>query len=128
VPHFLVAAEAMFSGAHTLPGVPKCEQMHGHNWRVRVTARVEAGALDASGIGVDFRVVAKAAEQAVADFDHAYLNDLPPFRSHAPSAERVAIVVSERVGQHFAATAPGARVDHVEVWETPQFRVTYHPD
>jgi 6-pyruvoyltetrahydropterin/6-carboxytetrahydropterin synthase len=128
VAHYLVAAEAMFSGAHTLPGVPQCEQMHGHNWRVRVTARIEAGALDTAGIGVDFRVVAEAAARAVADFDHAYLNDLEPFRSHPPSAERVAAVISDRVRDHLATAAPGARVDHIEVWETPHFRVTYHPD
>jgi 6-pyruvoyltetrahydropterin/6-carboxytetrahydropterin synthase len=128
VPHYFLAAETMFSGAHTLPGVPQCERMHGHNWRIRVTVRVEEGALDAAGIGVDFRVVQQAAQHAVADFDHAYLNDLAPFRSRPPSAERVAAVICERVTQHLATDAPPARVDHVDVWETPHFRVTYHPD
>jgi 6-pyruvoyltetrahydropterin/6-carboxytetrahydropterin synthase len=128
MPHYLLSAETMFSGAHTLPGVPQCERMHGHNWRVRVTVHVDAGALDSSGIGVDFRVVEQAAQRAVADFDHAYLNDLEPFRKAAPSAERVAAVVGERVRRQLTAEAPGARVDHVDVWETPHFRVTYFPD
>ena len=102
--------------------------MHGHNWRVRVTVRVDASQLDATGIGVDFRVVEQAARNAVADFDHAYLNDLEPFRTHAPSAEHVAAVICERVGQQLAAETPAARVDHIDVWETPQFRVTFHPE
>jgi 6-pyruvoyltetrahydropterin/6-carboxytetrahydropterin synthase len=118
----------MFSGAHTLPGVPQCERMHGHNWRVRVTVRVESDTLGDAGIGVDFRLVAQSAEQAVADFDHAYLNDLTPFRTQPPSAERVAAVICDRVRTHLATEAPTARVEHVDVWETPHFRVTYHPD
>ena len=126
--HFLLSAEAMFSGAHTLPGVPQCERMHGHNWRVRVTVRVDAGELDATGIGVDFRAIEQAACTAVADFDHAYLNDLEPFRSQPPSAERVAVVVSERVARSLATDAPAAIVEQVELWETPHFRVTYRPD
>lgn len=126
--HFLLSAEASFSGAHTLPGVPQCERLHGHNWRVRVTVRVEAGALDAVGIGVDFRAIEQAACSAVEDFDHAYLNELEPFRAQPPSAERVAVVVAERVVGYLATEAPGAKVEQVEVWETPHFRVTYHPD
>ena len=126
--YFLLSAEAMFSGAHTLPGVPLCERMHGHNWRVRVTVRVDAGALGATGIGVDFRAIEQAARDSVADFDHAYLNDLEPFRSHPPSAERVAVVVADRIVARLAADAAAAKVEQVEVWETPHFRVTYHPD
>ena len=53
--HFLLSAEATFSAAHTLPGVPLCDRMHGHNWRVRVTVRVDATELDQHGMGVDFR-------------------------------------------------------------------------
>lgn len=125
--HFLLSAEATFSGAHTLPGVPLCERMHGHNWRVRVTVRVDADALDAAGIGVDFRAIEEAARDAVADFDHAYLNDLEPFRSRPPSAERVAVVVADRVTARLSADAPTANVEQVEIWETPHFRVTYRP-
>ena len=43
---FLLSAEAAFAAAHTLPGVDMCARMHGHNWRVRVTARVEADRID----------------------------------------------------------------------------------
>ncbi len=125
--HYLLSAEASFSAAHTLPGVPTCERMHGHNWRVRVTVRVDADALDRVGMGVDFRVIEQAAGEAVADFDHTYLNENDVFGEYLPTAERVAVVVCERVQATLSDTAPAARVEAVEVWEMPQYRVSYHP-
>src|SRR5882724_12661876 len=82
--HFLLSADATFSAAHTLPGIEMCERMHGHNWRVRLTVRVDEGALDQVGMGVDFRVVEKIARDVVADFEHRYLNELEPFRKVLP--------------------------------------------
>jgi 6-pyruvoyltetrahydropterin/6-carboxytetrahydropterin synthase len=127
VAHYLLSAEATFAAAHTLPGVAKCERMHGHNWRVRLTVRVEAAALDEGGMAVDFRVVEDAVRAAVSEFDHAYLNDLEPFGDNPPTAERLAEVVCQRTSEQLGAAAPGARVDAVEIWETPQYRVEYRP-
>jgi len=126
--HFLLSAEASFSGAHTLPGVPVCERMHGHNWRVRVTVRVDEAALDQVGMGVDFRTIEDETQRVVAAFDHTYLNDLDAFAGRLPTAENVARVVSERVAQRLVAVAPAASVTEVEVWEMPQYRVSYRPD
>ena len=125
--HFLLSAEASFAAAHTLPGVPLCERMHGHNWRVRLTVRVADVELDDGGMAVDFRVVEEAVRRAVAEFDHRYLNDLEPFRHHAPTAERLARVVAERVASQLTESAPVAAVDAVDVWETPQYHVSYRP-
>ena len=125
--HFLLSAETTFAAAHTLPGVEKCERMHGHNWRVRLTVRVEADALNEGGMAVDFRVVEEAVRDAVSEFDHAYLNDLAPFGDCPPTAERLAIVVCERTSHRLASAAPAACVDAVEIWETPQYRVEYRP-
>ena len=60
-PHFLLSGEATFSAAHTLPGVDMCERMHGHNWRVRLTVRVDDDGLDDIGMGVDFRALEQVA-------------------------------------------------------------------
>jgi 6-pyruvoyltetrahydropterin/6-carboxytetrahydropterin synthase len=126
-PHFLLSAEAMFSAAHTLPGVPMCERMHGHNWRVRVTVRVAQTHLDAVGMAVDFRAIERTARDAVADFEHAHLNELEPFQERPPTAERVAQVVCGRVTRRLVDIAPAATVEEVEVWELPQYRVSYRP-
>jgi 6-pyruvoyltetrahydropterin/6-carboxytetrahydropterin synthase len=126
--HFLLSAEATFSAAHTLPGVPQCDRMHGHNWRVRVTVRVDATALDRHGMGVDFRVIERATRDAVAEFDHAYLNECAPFHERPPTAERMAVVVAQRVRDRLAREAAAARIAQVDVWELPQYRVSYRPD
>lgn len=128
MPYFLLSAEAAFSAAHTLPGVPGCERLHGHNWRVRVTVRVDAKTLDRRGIGVDFRVIEQAAADAVSDFDHTYLNEREVFRDQPPSAERVAAVVCQRVSATLRDAASGATVTEVEVWEKPEYRVSYRSE
>ena len=126
--HYLLSAEAGFSAAHTLAGVDQCSRMHGHNWRVRVTVRVGADRLDGQGMGVDFRDLERLTRDAVNDFEHRYLNELPPFAAHAPSAETIARVVGERVTQRLAGHPSGAAVTQVELWEMPQYKVVYHPD
>lgn len=125
--HFLLSAEATFSAAHTLPDVPRCDRMHGHNWRVRVTVRVNVDALDHRGMGVDFRLIEQATQDAVAEFDHTYLNEITPFLERPPTAERMAVVVEERVRERLSRDAPAARITAVDVWELPQYRVSYRP-
>jgi 6-pyruvoyltetrahydropterin/6-carboxytetrahydropterin synthase len=125
--HFLLSAEAGFSAAHTLPGVDRCGNMHGHNWRVRVTVRVSAEQLDGHGMGVDFRDLERVTREAVGDFEHSYLNDLATFASRPPSAETIARVVSERVTRSLAEHPSGAAVTQVELWEMPQYKVVYRP-
>jgi 6-pyruvoyltetrahydropterin/6-carboxytetrahydropterin synthase len=127
--HYLLSAEATFSAAHTLPGVDKCENLHGHDWRVRITVRVEEDGLDRNGMGTDFRVIEQAARSAVADLDHRYLNDLPEFRGVAPTAEFLARLLAERSAAALADVTPPptASLDTVEVWEMPEYRVVYRP-
>lgn len=124
---YLLSAETTFSAAHTLPGVEACERLHGHNWRLRVTVRVAPDTLDASGMGVDFRLLEQWASDAVSDFEHQYLNDLPPFAGAPPTAEHLARIVCDRMGSRLADEAPAAKVAEVEVWEMPQYRVVYRP-
>ena len=124
---FLLSADATFSAAHTLPGIDMCERMHGHNWRIRLTVRIEDGALDKTGMGVDFRVVEKIARDSVAEFEHRYLNDLEPFKQRLPTAEHLAQVVATRAAAQLAKAAPAARVAEVELWETPEYRLVYRP-
>jgi 6-pyruvoyltetrahydropterin/6-carboxytetrahydropterin synthase len=124
---FLLSAEATFAAAHTLPGVDMCSRMHGHNWRVRVTVRVAAERLDALGMGVDFRDIERHTRDVVSAFEHRYLNDLPAFAAHPPTAETIARVVAEQVAARLAGHPTGADVTEVELWEMPQYKVTYRP-
>jgi len=124
---YLLSAEATFAAAHTLPGVDMCARMHGHNWRVRVTVRVAAARLDATGMGLDFRDLERFAREATSEFEHRYLNDLPAFQDRPPTAETLARVVAERIAAAVTGHASGAEVAEVELWETPLFKVSYRP-
>ena len=51
---YSIKIEAYFSAAHYLRGYRgKCEELHGHNWKVEVT--VEAEKPDKIGMGLDFK-------------------------------------------------------------------------
>jgi len=125
--YYTLAAEAGFSAAHRLPDVDKCDRLHGHNWRVRLTVRIDEADLDEVGMGIDFREIEITAKEAVADFDHAYLNDLEPFRDRYPTAERLAKVVYDRAAARLTDISPTAELVKVEAWEMSDYRVTYRP-
>ena len=124
---YLLSAEATFSAAHTLPGVAVCDRLHGHDWRIRLTVRVDESHMGDDAMGIDFRVIEDIAKKAVADFDHRYLNDLEPFKNHSPTAERLALVICTAASRQLAADAPHASVEQVELWELPQYKVVYRP-
>ncbi len=125
--HYLLSAETTFSAAHTLPGVHLCDGLHGHNWRVRLTVRVEEDGIGPHGMGLDFREIENVVKNTVAGFDHQYLNDLEPFNGHVPSAERVVRAIYESACDRLHKVAPHVSVQEVELWELPEYRVVYRP-
>jgi 6-pyruvoyltetrahydropterin/6-carboxytetrahydropterin synthase len=110
--------EADFAAAHFLSHYHgKCENLHGHNYRVRLWVRGET--LDHGGMLVDFGLLKKTLREVLAALDHTNLNDNPAFKND-PSAERIAQYIFEKV-----ETALGdfsinpALLQAVEVYETP---------
>ena len=78
-----------FSGGHHLRNYPgNCEKPHGHNWKVKVTARVRE--LDELGMGIDFKVLKKEVNRVVDALDHCDLNEHPAFQARNPSSEHIA--------------------------------------
>ena len=125
--HYLLSAETSFSAAHRLPGVETCDRIHGHDWRVRLTVRVDAAALGPGGMALDFRELERTAREAVEDFEHRDLNALPAFAGAAPTAEQVARIVCERAHAALERAGGAAREQEVDDWETPTYRVVYRP-
>jgi 6-pyruvoyltetrahydropterin/6-carboxytetrahydropterin synthase len=119
---YTVRVEAGFAAAHFLARYHgKCEKLHGHNYRVRVTA---AGTqLDEGGMLVDFGVMKSALHAVTAELDHTCLNDHPAFSDGSPSSERIAAFIYERMHQGL----PGVPLTLVEVFETDINRATYAP-
>jgi 6-pyruvoyltetrahydropterin/6-carboxytetrahydropterin synthase len=119
---YSVRVEDGFSAAHFLTRYHgKCERLHGHNYRVRVTAAGDG--LDEGGMLLDFGVMKAALRAITGELDHTSLNDHPAFADGCPSSERIARFVYERI--HGAL--PDARITLVEVYETEINRATYSP-
>ena len=86
---FEVSVEQSFAAGHALRNYHgKCENVHGHNYRVRVT--VQGPQLDAIGLLVDFVEVKKLMHRVIDRLDHQFINDLAPFDTMNPSAENMA--------------------------------------
>src|SRR4030042_3816578 len=75
---YTVRVQAGFAAAHFLAHYHgKCERLHGHNYRVRVTAT--GSQLDAGGLLVGFGVLKGALKEILAELDHSSLNAHPAF-------------------------------------------------
>ena len=119
---YRVTVQQHFDAAHYLRGYQgKCERVHGHRFEVVVS--VEAQGLDNIGIAFDFVELKRQLNQVLDDFDHRCLNDVSPFDRINPSSENIAANIYQRL----AALLPGVTLSSVEVWESPESRVTYIP-
>ena len=122
---FEVTVEQTFAAGHALRNYRgKCENVHGHNYRVRVT--VQGSQLDATGLLVDFADVNRLISGTVEYLDHRFINDLPPFDQLNPSAENIAKYFYERVSGGLKSEV-AARVSQVQVWETDVSSAVYRP-
>jgi 6-pyruvoyltetrahydropterin/6-carboxytetrahydropterin synthase len=121
---FEISVDYTFAAGHALRGYKgKCENVHGHNYKVRV---IVAGAkLNQIGLLMDFVDLRAAIRAMVEKWDHRFLNDLPPFDKLNPSAENMAQVFCEGVAPDVARL--GLRVRSVTVWETDTTSATYRP-
>ncbi len=123
---FQVSVEETFSAGHALRGYRgKCENVHGHNYRVRVT--LEGPQLDAVGLLVDFTRLKQLIREIMGGLDHQFMNDLEPFKTVNPSAENVAKYFYDEVARQLKDLPPGARVTDVVLWETDTSRAQYRP-
>ncbi len=104
---FEVSVEETFSAGHALRGYKgKCENPHGHNYRVRVN--VEGEQLDSIGLLFDFAQLKKILRELIADVDHKFLNDQAPFDAINPSAENIAKFLYDETSQRDVPDGPCA--------------------
>jgi 6-pyruvoyltetrahydropterin/6-carboxytetrahydropterin synthase len=123
---FQVSVEESFSAGHALRGYRgKCENVHGHNYRVRVT--LEGQQLDSIGLLVDFTQLKQVMREIIGGLDHQFMNDLEAFRTVNPSAENLAKYFYDEVSRKLTDLPPGARITDTIVWETDTSRAQYRP-
>ena len=124
---FQVSVEETFSAGHALRGYRgKCENTHGHNYRVRVT--VQGPQLDSIGLLCDFTQLKQVLRALIGKLDHQFINDLDAFRVVNPSAENMAKYFYDEITRQLKDLPPGARVTDIVVWETDSASARYQPE
>ena len=80
---FQVTVEAGFSSGHYLRDYHgKCENPHGHNYRVLVT--LAGRDLEPNGLLLDFKLLKHILKPVVDYLDHHMINELEPFTTVNP--------------------------------------------
>ena len=120
-----VTVEREFSSGHYLRNYRgKCENPHGHNYKVRITLRGES--LDVSGLLLDFKDLKQVMRPVIDRLDHQMLNDLEPFTTLNPSAENIAKYFYDQTNEQLAEMTKGrVRVKDCTIWETDTTTATY---
>jgi len=116
---YKIKVESSFSSAHNLRGYKgKCEELHGHNWKVDVC--VASGKLDKAGMVMDFTCLKSKLGKILEVMDHKYLNELPYFKKVNPTSENIAKYIYGRL------KVTGIKPAAVTVWESEKARATYY--
>lgn len=113
-----VTVEDTFAAGHYLRNYKgKCENPHGHNYKIRVTL---AGAeLDKAGLLLDFKDLKDVMKITIERLDHQMINDIEPFTVVNPSAENLAKYFYDETSVRLSKVTNGrVRVKDVTVFET----------
>ena len=115
---YSIKVEAAFSSAHNLRGYKgKCEELHGHNWKVETV--VEARALDKIGMVIDFKYLKNELNFVLEALDHKYLNKIKPFDKINPTSENIAEYIYDKLRSKVRD------LKSVTVWENSSSSATY---
>ena len=123
---FEVTVQDTFSSGHYLRNYyGKCENPHGHNYRVLITLVGEN--LEPNGLLLDFKLLKRILQPTIQYLDHFMINDLEPFTTVNPSAENIAKYFFDRVsGQLLEMTGGRVRVKDCTIWETDTSYARYY--
>ncbi|MBI5182306.1 MAG: 6-carboxytetrahydropterin synthase QueD [Nitrospirae bacterium] len=111
-----------FASAHQLRGYKgKCENLHGHNWKVEIYVMSET--LNEIGLVMDFLDIKKEARSLLQQLDHHFLNDVFPFTEINPSSENIAKWFYDGMSKRI--NTENVFVSRVTVWESDTAAATY---
>ena len=121
-----VTVERGFSSGHYLRNYKgKCENPHGHNYKVRITLRGEK--LDQAGLLLDFKDLKQVMHPVIERIDHQMLNDIEPFTEINPSAENLARFFFDETNRQLSEMTGGrVRVKDCTIYETDTTTATYY--
>jgi 6-pyruvoyltetrahydropterin/6-carboxytetrahydropterin synthase len=122
---FEVTVEETFAAGHYLRNYKgKCENPHGHNYKVLVT--LQGHELDKAGLLLDFKDLKQVMRAVVERLDHQMINDVPPFTEVNPSAENLARYFYQESNTRLKSVTNGrVSVKAVTMFETDTTNATY---
>jgi 6-pyruvoyltetrahydropterin/6-carboxytetrahydropterin synthase len=119
---FEICVEHTFAAGHALRNYHgKCENVHGHNYRVQVG--IEGHELDENGLLHDFADLKRRLRATSEYLDHQFINELKPFDAINPTAENIARFICEEMQKDLKTAA----ISYVKVWETDTSCAIYRP-
>ncbi len=122
---FILKVIKVFSAAHNLRGYKgKCEKLHGHNWKVEV--EVTGPKLNKLGMLMDFHDIKDELQAVLDKFDHAYLNEVPPFNKINPTSENLAKYVFDDL--NLKLKTYNLKLHSITVWESDTSSASYTED
>lgn len=109
-----ISKEFTFDSAHFLKEYKgKCERLHGHTYRLRVTID---GPIQKNGLVMDFhKIKTVVTTHALEHLDHHNLNEV----IDQPSAENICVWIWDRLKPRIP------RLAEIRVWETATSFATY---
>jgi 6-pyruvoyltetrahydropterin/6-carboxytetrahydropterin synthase len=121
-----VTVERSFAAGHYLRNYKgKCENPHGHNYKIRVT--LQGRELDAAGLLLDFKDLKSVMKRTIERLDHQMMNDIEPFTVLNPSAENIAKYFYDQTNTELRDLTSGrVSVKDVTVFETDVTTATYY--
>ena len=122
---YQVTVEDSFAAGHYLRNYRgKCENPHGHNYKVRITLQGEQ--LDKAGLLLDFKELKQVMKPVIDRLDHQMINEVEPFTTINPSAENLAKYFFDETNHSLAKTTDGrVSVKDVTIYETDTTTATY---
>jgi 6-pyruvoyltetrahydropterin/6-carboxytetrahydropterin synthase len=122
---FEVTVEDSFAAGHYLRHYKgKCENPHGHNYKVRVT--LAGKELDKAGLLLDFKDLREVMKYVIERLDHQMINDIEPFTTLNPSAENLAKYFYDEANAKLRQVSNGrVEVKNVTIFETDTTTATY---
>ena len=113
-----------FAAAHQLKMVAeKCENLHGHNWKVETCVAGEN--LNSAGVLIDFGELKEHVSRIMETLDHKFLNELGFFENGNPSSENIACYIAKELGRLIGDDH--VKVSRITVWESENASATYIP-
>jgi 6-pyruvoyltetrahydropterin/6-carboxytetrahydropterin synthase len=123
---FSVRVESGFSAAHSLRGYKgKCEELHGHNWKVELIA--QGRELDKTGMLIDFHELKSALNRILEKLDHKHLNAIPYFKKANPTSENLAKYIFDKLKLALRVRRQCVLLN-VTVWESSNSAATYYEE